>query len=134
MSAPDPAAAIEVRGLDIVVNRPDGQRTVIVEDISFSIPRGEVLALIGESGSGKTTIALAMLGYSRFGADITADCLRVGDMRIDRMRQTLAHHLGVQVFAVRAQDGADLSPNNIIPFDVTDSCCVRAHQSVDLRS
>ena len=85
MSAPDPAAAIEVRGLDIVVNRPDGQRTVIVEDISFSIPRGEVLALIGESGSGKTTIALAMLGYSRFGADITADCLRVGDMRIDRM-------------------------------------------------
>ncbi|MEO6715839.1 MAG: ABC transporter ATP-binding protein [Novosphingobium sp.] len=85
MSARDQGIAVEVRGLDIVLHAPNGGRTVIVEDISFAIPRGKVLALIGESGSGKTTIALAMLGYSRFGADITADCIRIGDMRIDQM-------------------------------------------------
>ena len=39
----------------------------IVKDVSFSIAPGEVLALIGESGSGKTTIALSALGYSRPG-------------------------------------------------------------------
>ncbi len=42
----------------------------IVKDVSFAIGPGEVLALIGESGSGKTTIALAALGYSRPGCRI----------------------------------------------------------------
>lgn len=88
MSAQDQDIAVEVRGLDIVLNAPNGDRTVIVEDISFAIPKGKVLALIGESGSGKTTIALAMLGYSRFGADITAESIRVGDMRIDQLSQS----------------------------------------------
>jgi peptide/nickel transport system ATP-binding protein len=85
MSAQDQDIAVEVRGLDIILNAPNGARNVIVEAISFAIPQGKVLALIGESGSGKTTIALAMLGYSRFGADITAECIRIGDMRIDQM-------------------------------------------------
>ena len=88
MSAPAKDIAVEVRDLDIILKTPGGGRKVIVEDISFAVPKGEVLALIGESGSGKTTIALALMGYSRFGADITADCLRVGDMHIDQMSQS----------------------------------------------
>jgi peptide/nickel transport system ATP-binding protein len=88
MKAPTQDIAVEVRNLDIVLHTPGGGRKVIVEDISFAVPKGEVLALIGESGSGKTTIALALMGYSRFGADITADCLRVGDLHIDRMGQS----------------------------------------------
>jgi ABC-type glutathione transport system ATPase component len=33
-----------------------------VEDISFSLPRGGAIGLVGESGAGKSTIALAVLG------------------------------------------------------------------------
>ena len=36
--------------------------TVAVDSVSFSIDRGEVLALVGESGSGKTVTAQAVLG------------------------------------------------------------------------
>lgn len=78
--------AVEVAGLSIVLHQAGQAARTIVDQVSFAIPRGQVLALIGESGSGKTTIALAMMGYSRFGATIAADCLRVGDMRIDTMR------------------------------------------------
>ena len=66
-------ALVRVEGLRVVVRKQGGGEVPIVKDVSFSIPKGEVLALIGESGSGKTTIALAMLGYARRGCRIAAD-------------------------------------------------------------
>ena len=54
----------------------------IVNDVSFAIPKGEVLALIGESGSGKTTIALAMLGYARPGCRIAGGSIRIGETKV----------------------------------------------------
>ena len=35
-----------------------------VDDISFEVKRGETLAIGGESGSGKTTAALAVAGWA----------------------------------------------------------------------
>jgi peptide/nickel transport system ATP-binding protein len=48
--------------LDRVLTR--GQRKVVhaVDDVSFSIERGRTLALVGESGCGKSTIARLMVG------------------------------------------------------------------------
>lgn len=39
----------------------------IVKGVSFDVMPGQVVALIGESGSGKTTISLASLGYTKPG-------------------------------------------------------------------
>ena len=68
---------VQVEGLRVVA-RKDGRETTIVKDVGFSIPRGEVLALIGESGSGKTTIALTLLGYARRGCRIAGGSIRIG--------------------------------------------------------
>src|SRR5258705_3940926 len=41
-----------------------GSRAVVqaVNDVSFSIQRGETLSIVGESGSGKTTVGRCVLG------------------------------------------------------------------------
>ena len=56
--SPD-APLLEVRNLSIRYGR---KGPLAVEDVSFTIGRGETLGLIGESGSGKTTIGRAILG------------------------------------------------------------------------
>ncbi len=56
MSTTDFAPLLDVRGLSVAF----GGQTV-VQDVDFSIGRGEKLALVGESGSGKTVTALALL-------------------------------------------------------------------------
>jgi ABC-2 type transport system ATP-binding protein len=51
-------AAIEVRGL---VKRYDGR--AVVDDLSFSVGRGEIFALLGPNGAGKTTTVEILEGY-----------------------------------------------------------------------
>jgi ABC-type glutathione transport system ATPase component len=34
---------------------------VLVNDVSFDVPRGKIVAIVGGSGSGKTTIGLSIL-------------------------------------------------------------------------
>jgi peptide/nickel transport system ATP-binding protein len=77
-----PPSHVEVRNLAVTVRGPDGAPLRIVDDVSFDVARGEVLALIGESGSGKTTIALSLMGYGRGGAAISGR-IRVGDATLD---------------------------------------------------
>ncbi|HEY3614341.1 MAG TPA: ATP-binding cassette domain-containing protein, partial [Gaiellales bacterium] len=54
-------ALLEVRNLRVAY-RDQGTVVPIVDGASFTLRRGEALGLAGESGCGKTTTALALLG------------------------------------------------------------------------
>ena len=69
---------VQVSGLQVVARNDDGAEVPIVKGIDFAIGKGEVLALIGESGSGKTTIALSLMGYARSGCRIAGGSVRIG--------------------------------------------------------
>ena len=57
---PQPPASgrtvIEVNNLTKVYPRPDGGEKTILEDVSFSIDRGDRIALVGANGAGKSTL------------------------------------------------------------------------------
>jgi peptide/nickel transport system ATP-binding protein len=55
-----PDAVLRVEGLCVAFDGFDGPPAV--DEVSFSVVRGEVLALVGESGSGKSVTAQAVLG------------------------------------------------------------------------
>ncbi len=55
-----PEPILSVHNLSIVYQARRGQ-VQAVRNISFDVERGEALALIGESGSGKTTIGLGLM-------------------------------------------------------------------------
>ena len=59
-SAPD-QPILEVSGLSIALP-PGGDRTTAVQNVSFTVGRGEILCLVGESGSGKSVIAQGVMG------------------------------------------------------------------------
>jgi peptide/nickel transport system ATP-binding protein len=73
---------IEVKGLRVVAGCAPDTVIEIVKGVDFSVKKGEVLALIGESGSGKTTIALSLLGYAREGCSISSGSVRIGDVDV----------------------------------------------------
>ncbi|MFG2516111.1 ABC transporter ATP-binding protein [Streptomyces sp. NPDC048584] len=64
----------EIRDLRV---RVDGR--LIVDGVSLRVPPGRVTALIGASGSGKTTTGLALLGEYPAGAEVTGEVRVEGD-------------------------------------------------------
>ena len=53
---------LELRGLEIAFPQPGGGWQEVVSGVDLDLARGQVLAVIGESGSGKSSILLAIAG------------------------------------------------------------------------
>ncbi|MGV1953934.1 ABC transporter ATP-binding protein [Agrobacterium sp. 22-214-1] len=68
---------VEIRGLKVEATTDSGRRIDIIKGVDIDIADGEIVALIGESGSGKTTIALTLMGYARPGCRISGGSVKV---------------------------------------------------------
>lgn len=113
---------VQVSGLNVVARNEAGQETTIVKNVSFSIPRGEVLALIGESGSGKTTIALSLMGHARSGCRIDSGTIRIGDIDVLSLdRDQLPGIRGSKVAYIAQSAAASFNPSRTIMYQVTES-------------
>ena len=67
----------EIDNLQIQAREEDGTPLPIVKGVSFNVKAGQVVALIGESGSGKSTISLATMAYCRPGLEFAGGEVRL---------------------------------------------------------
>jgi len=73
------APVLAVRGLSVRFLMPGGRRIAAVTDAHFEVAAGECLALIGESGCGKSVLASALLGLLPGNAQTAGQAL-LGDL------------------------------------------------------
>lgn len=66
MAATTPAAdaVVEVRGLWSIFPKAGGGEVVVHKDLDLTVQRGELLTLVGGSGTGKTVLLRSMLGLN----------------------------------------------------------------------
>lgn len=121
---------VEVRGLRVVGGRPGAAETTIVHDVDFEIGRGEVLALIGESGSGKTTIALSLMGHARTGCRIAGGSVKIGGTDVCRLSASgLAALRGRKVAYIAQSAAASFNPSRTILDQVIESALIHRTMS-----
>ncbi|MDV3124975.1 ABC transporter ATP-binding protein [Mycobacterium sp. 21AC1] len=74
-------ALLSVSGLTVEYARP------VVREVSFDLSAGEVVALVGQSGSGKSTIARAVQGLLPDNGRVSAGQIRIGGREVGALSQ-----------------------------------------------
>ena len=121
---------LEVDHLNIDARKDDGSLLPIVKDVSFQVGRGEVVAIIGESGSGKTTIGLSALGYTKPGLEFSGGEVRLEGRDVISMTLEEKRELRGQKVAYLAQSAAaTFNPSLTINEQVTESAVLHGQLS-----
>jgi peptide/nickel transport system ATP-binding protein len=96
-------AALSVRGL--TVSLPQGmERAYAVENISFDLKRGQILCIIGESGSGKSVTANAIMGLLPKVIRVSSGAIHLDAMNIVGMSADKLRSLRGRVLSMIFQD------------------------------
>lgn len=95
---------------------------VLVDNISFTLNKGQVLGLIGESGAGKSTIGQAILGHCRQGMNITGGRILFEGRDLARMPERQLRKLrGSRIAYVAQSASAAFNPAKKIGEQVIES-------------
>ncbi len=100
----------------------------VVAEINFTVGMGEVVALVGESGCGKTSTALALLGHARPGTRIAAGTVRLNGRDILRLPQPAQRRLrGSEISYVTQDPAASLNPRQRVGDQIAE--VLRVHRA-----
>lgn len=92
---------LDIRNLTIASSRSE-----IVSDASLSVEKGKVVGIIGESGAGKSTVALAAIGIFRPGCRAASGSIHLCGQDVLSLSQSEIERLRRQKVAYVAQSAA----------------------------
>jgi peptide/nickel transport system ATP-binding protein len=110
-NSPDTApAALDVRDLEVTFHRR-GRDLPVLKGVTLRIERGEAYGLVGESGCGKTTLAMAALRYLATNGTIDAGKVLVDGQDVSTLSEDAVRKWRGEQIAMVYQDPATaLSP------------------------
>lgn len=77
-----PTAILHTSDVTVSLARPDGEQVEIVKRVGLDVAKGEIVGLLGESGSGKSTFARAVLGMLPAGTWLSGGSIRIDGTEI----------------------------------------------------
>jgi len=124
----DTRAVLDVR--DLRIEFPHREATLVaVEGVSFTIARGEILGVVGESGAGKSLTGNALIGLLQPPGRIAGGTITLSGRRIDNLPQGEQRRLrGRHIGAIFQDPLTSLDPLFTVGAQLTET--IRTHQAI----
>ena len=103
----------------------------VLDDITFSLDKGEVLGIVGESGSGKSVLSYALMGLLDDNAEIKAETVEFGGIDLIGPKNPLASIRGRELSMIFQSPRTALNPIMRVGRQIED--VLRRHGPVSTR-
>jgi len=121
VSKSDRTDALTVVGLTVTY-RMRGRDREVLQDVSFRVRRGEAYGLVGESGCGKSTVAMAALRYLPRNGKVKAGKILIAGQDVQKLDADALRTMRANAISMVYQDpGRALNPSLTIARQVTEA-------------
>ena len=121
--APKPQLTLSVRQLNVTFRSRAGVIRA-VRDLSVDVGRGEIFAVIGESGSGKSSMAQAVMGLLPASARVSGE-VWLGDLAVHALSARQRQRISGERMALISQDAlSSLNPCTTVGYQIAETLMV----------
>ena len=129
MAGPDLRVEQGSAGLEVVGLRKSYRRRPVIRDVSMTLARGEVVALLGPNGSGKTTCFYSIAGLVRTdGGQVKVDGRDVTTLPMYRRARLGIGYLPQEVSIFR---GLSVEDNILSILEIAEPDRIKRHERLD---